>query len=534
MITLQLGGSGRDAWAKPSAYHDASKAQFGAVPGVRWDRIDECYRGDAISIGLIAAKLEAAKVAVVKGWDLTKAPNSLITVSAGWMHPSLRDYQKDGVSWLRGTLAREGAALLADDMGIGKTPQTIAALEGTGPTLVLAPAIAVPHWSGQLRKWLRNLEETQNWLVTSPDKFMRAWSKKDPLFYDRPFKNVVLDEIHYYANPKAKRTKAVIALIDSHASRPNVVGLTGTPISTKVFDLWSVLNILWPGRFGNAFLFQKRYCDGQFEELPGVEKPIWIAKGQSNLEELHLRLAPLMLRRTKAQVAIELPGLTRDIRELELPASAARKSLKDASKDIQRGEFNGDNLHSLLNGVEEFKIDAACELARDLLDAGSRPLILTRTKATAKAIAFELRCPVADGDTYASKRREVLLSGDGPAVSTMFAVTTGIDLIEFDSVIFVGPDWVPATMLQAEARVWRFGQTRPVTAYYLVGLGTVDEVIRERVIDRLDLLATVTGAKGDEAELSQSFAGGSDDDLLGQLVNDIQSRLKLKKKEQSK
>lgn len=531
MISITLGGSGLNAWAKPSSFTESSKAQFGAMPGLTWDRAQGRYEGAEEALRLVVAKLEAAGVSVTKGaFDLSPQCIALSSQLGSEYFAGARDYQLDGIGWIRYMLRETGGALLADEMGIGKTAQAIMALEGTGPTLVLAPAIAVPHWAGQLRRWLRDPALADQWLVMSPEKFQREWAKRGKegpcSVADLEFSNVVLDEIHYYSNPAAKRTKAVAELLASAAVRPNVLGLTGTPIQTKVANLWSVLDLLWPGRFGKAFAFQKRYCDGRFEEIEGCVKPVWIAKGSSHLEELQSRLSACMLRRTKAQVALELPALQRDIREIELPA-LARRSEKQAIKG--QDDWTAASIDALLNSVEAYKVDAACELAREVLEAGGRPLILARTRAVADQIGAALGCPVATGDVPASDRRAALLSGEGAAVSTIYAVTTGIDLVEFDTVIFTGPDWVPANLLQAEARLWRLGQLRSVTAYYLVGLGTVDEVIRERVIDRLEMLATVTGSEGDSAELAKQFSGGTDDQLLAQLVSDIQKKASGKK-----
>jgi superfamily II DNA or RNA helicase len=173
----------------------------------------------------------------------------------------------------------------------------------------------------------------------------------------------------------------------------------------------------------------------------------------------------------------------------------------------------------MLSATEAHKVQPAIDLARDVLASGHRPLILTTRRETADAIGLALNCPVGHGDTSPDKRRDVLLSGDGAAVSTIFAVTTGIDLVEFDTVIFVGLDWVPSRILQAEARAHRIGQLRSVTVYFLIGRGTIDEVVRERVIERLDVFSIIVGGgRGDEAELSDDLQGESEDDLIASIV----------------
>lgn len=515
MIALELGGWGLRAWAQPSSYSEAVKAQFFAMPGVRWNSTAGRYEGPQEALALVGATLESAGVVLQKGgWSEPQAH-----VFSGAALGLFRDYQLDGISWIRHMLATEGAALLADEMGIGKTAQAIAALESSTDAriLVLAPAIAVPHWAGQIRRWSPLGLKPERWLVMSPEKFTRAVKKG----LAPQFTHVILDEIHYYGNPKSQRSKAVAGFLAAHETRPLVIGLSGTPLQTRVRDLWHVLDLLWPGRFGRFWDFQKRYCDGHYVEIQGLEAPVWQADGASRIEELAIRLRACMLRRTKADVALELPERTRIVREIELPAkqrNEARRLLRDAP---QWGSTldTGAQIGALLDGVERYKVAAAVQLATEVSEAGGRPLILSRTQAAADEIGTILQCPVGHGGIPAANRRAALLSGGGPACSTIYAVTTGIDLIEFDTVIFVSPDWVPTNLLQAEARIHRLGQSRAVMIYFLIGLGTVDETIRERVIDRLEILATLTG-EGDERGLAQDFSG-TEDELMAQLTATI-------------
>jgi SNF2 family DNA or RNA helicase len=149
------------------------------------------------------------------------------------------------------------------------------------------------------------------------------------------------------------------------------------------------------------------------------------------------------------------------------------------------------------------------------MKSGSRPLILTTRKDTARKIATELGAALADGDTPNQEREAILR--DAPAgVSTVFAVTTGIDLVGYNVVIFVGLAWVPWILRQAEDRLHRIGQEREVTSYFLVGVGTLDEIVRERVIERLEVTSGLLG-DGDESELASTL-GGTEEDLIAAIV----------------
>jgi SNF2 family DNA or RNA helicase len=99
-------------------------------------------------------------------------------------------------------------------------------------------------------------------------------------------------------------------------------------------------------------------------------------------------------------------------------------------------------------------------------------------------------------------------------------VTTGIDLVGFDAVILVGLDWLPSKLLQGEARVHRQGQARAVAIWYLIGLETVDEVVRERVLDRLDMWEEILGKES--TGMSNDLGGGTADEILGSLIARIQ------------
>jgi SNF2 family DNA or RNA helicase len=120
-----------------------------------------------------------------------------------------------------------------------------------------------------------------------------------------------------------------------------------------------------------------------------------------------------------------------------------------------------------------------------------------------------------DGETPADQRETNLIAAD-VGIATIYSVTTGIDLVNFDHIIFVGLDWVPSTLQQAEARIYRIGQEKPVEIHYLNGLGTLDEAVRDRVLERLDMFASVVGS-GD-IELIHTLRGGDNAVLLGSLA----------------
>lgn len=492
---------------------------FKAIPGVRWVKERRVWIAPAETTPILMRRLEKAKIAKIRRrfqFEDFWLPDVEVD------DEGLYKYQLEGATFLAQRTATLGAGFLADDLGLGKSVQALCALDGLDPkgetrTLVLCPAVVVEHWREEVKRWLgepatRLRGERAQWEgigVCSYDTF-RSMTAKEASLSSADY--VVMDEIHYLSNPRSQRSKAVRTYL--RKTRPTGrIGLSGTPMLARPKDLWHPLDLLWPERFGNFFRFTGRYSDGHFEEIEGVEKPVWMSNGASNLDELGERLKSLMLRRVKSEV-LELPERQRIVLPVKLP--------RDTVKAMQRaftGIEGSEGIKNALTRVEEHKVSAACSLGADLLAQGRRPLFLTTRKETARKISEKLRAPVATGDVPPEKRKKVLTGGTGPAVSTIYAVTTGINLTGFDVICFVGLDWLPSTLLQAEARVHRIGQGKKVTYYYLIGLGTVDEVIRSRVIERLEhFVELMGGIGGDEDQLADDLGRKNEDELIAEII----------------
>ena len=518
-------------------FHPAVVAQFKAMPGCTWDQTAGAWSGPAEAVQEVLATLERAKI-IIRSDEVIAPPFRPVLADAHGLY----SYQADGVRFMLDSLQRNGSALLADDMGLGKSAQTVRAITSlmVGPVLVLSPAVVVPHWAEQLRQWgglesdrlgrkLRKAEGEGRLtsfgagvLTCSYDTFRSLWNAKDKSRRPPRTTVLVLDELHYLANDRSQRSKAVREYVRecrkaaAEANAPfYVIGLTGTPISTRPNDLWNQLDILFPRRFGNKFKFEQRYCEGKWVEIKGLEKPVWDASGQSNLEELGRRLQKLSLRRVKGDV-LELPERQRIVLPVEMPA-AARKGLVAAARALS---FDRD-VGKALSAIEEYKIEAAVELANTLIAQGRKPLVFTLRRDTAHQIAKELGAVCVTGEDDVLRRRE-LLAGARVGVATIYSVTTGINLTEFDAVIFVGLDWRPSTHLQAEARIHRIGQDRDVLFYYLVGMGTVDESVRSLVVERLDTFQTVVGNAPDEAKMAATLRGNkTEKELLDEILASV-------------
>lgn len=502
---------------RPGAYSEAVRQQFRGMPGVLWDPTAKAYIGPAEAVTLVLDTLKSAGVAQIR-WGLETRDDEWPPLKYSDV-AGLRGYQIGGAEWLADKCRAEGAALLADEMGLGKSAQAIVAAETLSPggiVHIVCPAMVKRHWRTQINQWAGGRHQF-TWDVMGYEEFRTAVAKGSA----PPANGLILDEVHYLSNPKAQRTKAVTQWLATQSPRPWVIGLSGTPMTSRPRDLHSPLDILHPGRWGKAYTFQARYCNGRKEKIPGpggTEMEVWVADGVSRPEELAARLRAVMLRRTKAEVAHELPTLSRQIMEIDLPVKARRQLAKaaKASQDL------GGSLQGLLSMGEAHKIEAATELARDILANGGRPLLLTTRKETAQTLAKELGCPAVTGEDSADTRRAALLAGGAAGVATIYSVQVGIDLLEFTSIIMVGLDWTPSTLLQAEARLHRLGQQQHVTIHYLIGMGTLDEIVRDRVIAKLDSFAAIVGGGGEGARLATSLGGGDEATLLASLVAAVQ------------
>lgn len=528
-----------DGSFRPAAYSPLTHAAIKGFPGVRWDRETRTYvaRNPRSRHGLETARrmlagLGGGREVIWRGEEQVPPKPHASAPGAAFLAPfALRPYQAEGATWIVQTCLAHGCALLADDMGLGKTAQAIRAAEalraggqaGVRRVLVICPAIAALHWA-------RN--EIPKWRIDERTMASIATTKKSELIFDSAadyvivsydlfrrhsekilgrFAVVILDEAHYLANSRAKRTQAVRQWVDLQERRPHLIALTGTPLDARVRDLHSLLDTLEPQAWGTFWEFTRRYCAGHDEVLEHIGRVVWRSDGVSNLDELHARLKHIMLRRSKSEVR-GLPPKVRTLMPIELSV-AARSQAAKAARNLEGLAA----VRAALEASEGAKEKAAAELVTELREAGRNPLVFTTRIDVAERLGKTLGVPVATGNVGAEKRL-ALIAEASCAVATIYALPVGVSLVQFDCVVFVGLDWRPGVILQAEARPHRIGQERTVDVFYLVALGTADEIIQAKVIERLDTFATVVGNADDAEGLRDGLSGGTDDELLSALV----------------
>ncbi|MEI6654578.1 MAG: DEAD/DEAH box helicase [Verrucomicrobiota bacterium] len=446
------------------------------------------------------------------------------------VNATLRDYQLAGFHWMQ-FLARHGLhGILADDMGLGKTLQTLAHVltdklaghAGGKPVLVVAPTSVVPNWRAEALKFtpglrvlvLNGAERKHHFrsiphadlVLTSYALLQRDLEKLRGV----DFHMVVLDEAQYIKNPHAKVTQAACQLTARHR-----LCLSGTPIENHLGELWSLLRFLIPGFLGSEEAFNTRF-----------RKPIEKDGDAERNTVLKRRVAPLILRRTKDQVAKELPPKTELVHLIELHTNqkdlyeTVRATMDQRVRQAIAARGLGQSQIVFLDALlklrqiccdprllpEDFsshvrdsaKLAFLTELLELLIEEGRRILLFSQFTSMLALIEEHLvgaRIPYLKL-TGASKDRGQLVddfqSGKAPVfLISLKAGGTGLNLTAADTVIHYDPWWNPAAEAQATDRAYRIGQNKPVFVHKLLCQDTVEQRIHQLQQDKGKLAAGI-------------------------------------------
>jgi SNF2 family DNA or RNA helicase len=427
---------------------------------------------------------------------------------------TLRDYQHHGLNWLAFLDKNQLGGCLADDMGLGKTLQTIAFLQylksqkkTNPPSLIIAPTSLIFNWNAEIEKFCPSLKML-TFTGASRVESIADFKKYDiiistygsllndiELLKDIKFHYVILDESQAIKNPNSKRYKAV-RLLNSY----NRIALTGTPIENNTFDLYAQLNFLNPGLLGNMTHFKT-----QFSDAIDKEKDVDMSQLLSKI------IAPFMLRRTKEQVATELPDKTENIIFCEM--GKEQRTVYDTFKNKYRDyllnkiDENGvaksqmyileglTKLRQICNSTalvpteEDFgnysvKLESLMENIKEktgnhkilVFSQFVKMLQIIKTRLDDDKIQYEY----LDGQT--TNRQNNVNNFQNNADIRVFLISlkaggTGLNLTEADYVFIIDPWWNPAVENQAIDRCYRIGQTKNVMAYRMICKDTIEEKI---------------------------------------------------------
>jgi superfamily II DNA or RNA helicase len=462
----------------------------------------------------------------------------------------LRPYQREGLRWLNALAEAGVGGVLADDMGLGKTLQLITHLLSlkhggalSQPALIVVPTSLIPNWQSEIARFAPMLKVLTLHGPQRAEEFAQLGAQDIVLtsyallprdvvpLRKQPFALIVLDEAQQVKNP---RTQARRALLSLRTSR--YVCLTGTPLENHLGELWSQVDLAVPGLLGDEGAFRRFY-----------RVPIEKQHDEECQQRLNLRLAPFILRRTKAQVAQELPPKTEITRRVVLEGrqrdlyEGLRLSLAEELREViaQRGIAHSGIvvLDALLKlrqvccdprlvklevarGVHESaKFEMLMEMLPALLDEGRKVLLFSQFTGMLKLIAAELdkrriRYVTLTGETRdRAEPVQRFQNGEVPLfLLSLKAGGVGLNLTAADTVIHYDPWWNPAAEAQASDRAHRIGQDKPVFVFRLITSGTVEERIEELKARKAELAAAVLEGGGSREKLS--FDQGDLDALL--------------------
>jgi SWI/SNF-related matrix-associated actin-dependent regulator of chromatin subfamily A-like protein 1 len=402
---------------------------------------------------------------------------------------TLYPYQEDGVNFLCDPRYR--GRLLADDMGVGKTIQAIAACARLNAqrVLVLCPKQVKKHWKEEFHKmgyrgvgintlatpiciWNYDLLSQDPKRSTADTLFVRLCKLRDQL---GPWDVLILDEVHLLANVDSTRTNRVFG-IGGLASEQNsiakkVLGLTGTPILKSPADFYPMLRTLWPWAFRDCQSFRDfgyKFCGGHFEG------PSFVCTEATNIPEFKKRLEGFMLRRTKADIY----GVNRVVPRLlkiKLPI------------DLRSFEWGEDNHITARRVSAENKIPELLEALGVLAEHHGKLVVFCHHKSVMQQIAcfYPNSVIIRGGQTPTQRKQQIDAFTHGTRkllVIQIRAGGTGLDGLQqiCNTGMFVEDDWTPAQIEQAMGRLDRNGQTRPVTFYFVaVNHSDIEDRMRE-------------------------------------------------------
>ncbi len=444
----------------------------------------------------------------------------------------LRDYQLAGFHWMH-FLARHGLhGILADDMGLGKTLQSLthivheqtAGHHGGKPALVIAPTSVIPNWQAEAQKFTPELKvlvlegpQRKHHFGSIPhaDIVLTSYAllhRDIDVLEKHDFHLAILDEAQHIKNPDAKVAQAACRLNAVHR-----LCLSGTPVENHLGELWSLMKFLQPGWLGTQEQFDETYRNSSGK--PGEEDEM-----RKKLNALKQRVGPLILRRTKDQVATELPPKTELVHRIELHTdqkdlyetvrAMMNKRVRQAIAAKGGNQYQMVFLDALLklrqicchpvllpDNFEAEQMDSAkLDFLNDLLDVlveeGRRILIFSQFTTMLGRIQDQLK---DKGITHLlltgeSKNRGELVdqfqSGEFPVfLISLKAGGTGLNLTAADTVIHFDPWWNPAAEAQATDRAYRIGQDKPVFVHKLLCRDTVEERIHQLQQDKAKLAA---------------------------------------------
>ncbi len=443
----------------------------------------------------------------------------------------LRHYQVAGYNWLHFLHKYGFGGILADDMGLGKTVQVLAFLlslresgHSQAADLIVVPRSLLVNWQREVQKFTPDLKvlpyfgparpavETfaDHDLVLTTYGVMRIDEKK---LRDYRFHYIVLDESQAIKNPLAKTSRAARRLQSEHR-----LAMTGTPVENNTFELWAQFAFVMPGLLGSLDYFKDEFV-----------KPIQKAQDEKTAQTLRRMVYPFILRRTKEQVAPELPPRTERVIYCPMEPAQHRYYLKlrDYYREMLVGLIEEEGMDrsrmKILEGLlrlrqasnhpklidanfrgDSGKMEVLLETLETLRSEGHKALVFSQFVQMLHLVRQELDArgiPYAYLDGSTRNRQEQVDRFQSDPEIPFFLISlkaggVGLNLTAADYVIHIDPWWNPAVERQASDRTHRIGQDKPVFVFKLISRDSVEEKILQLQEQKKELVEKLIATEG--------------------------------------
>lgn len=444
----------------------------------------------------------------------------------------LRDYQKDGVKWMKLLREYHFNGILADDMGLGKTLQVIALIDDLNshlPTLVVAPSSLVYNWMDEVDKFSKTLkavcvvgnsENRKAILQTDANLFITSYDymRRDvELYQDKEFEYVILDEAQYIKNQKTQNAISVKKLKAKHK-----LALTGTPIENSLAELWSIFDFLMPNYLFNYHYFLMHY-----------ENDIVRNDDEEKKKKLKQLVSPFILRRNKKEVLKELPDKIEKTQLIEFSEEENKLYLAHLAQvneklNVMMGNNKMDKVAilAMMTKLRQIcceprllfdniyhpssKLEVCMNLVKTLKENNQRVLIFSAFTSVLELIEQELNLLEISyykltGQTSKEERRNLIQKFQNDDTSVFLislkAGGTGLNLTAAQAVIHYDPWWNVSAQNQATDRTHRIGQQKNVQVFKLVMKNSIEEKIMKLQEKKKDLADTFV--EGNEGSISK-------------------------------
>ena len=470
---------------------------------VRINKLAYAVSADSIQGDL---DIEESEALVSLRHRIRESEKKVVLIPDG-LNANLRDYQEDGIRWMLRMTDWGAGVCLADDMGLGKTLQSIAVMLGRkdcGAQMVVAPASVVGNWQREVNRFAPALNVVMLNEIAYAERsgLIASLAKGDLLVLTyglllseaealcgRQWASVCLDEAHTIKNRDTKSSTSAMRL----QSDCRII-LTGTPIQNHLGELWNLMQFINPGLLGSYEHFSSHFI------AP-------ITAGDQNVRSALKRLvSPFILRRTKRQVARELP----DKEEIILPVTLSDGEMsvyeilrREASAELESSSVVTVNALAMITKLREAacsaslvekkislpssKLSLMCDKLVQIVEQGNRVLVFSQFTSFLDMACREIEAAgIKDyfylkGSTPVRERQqmvEAFQKGEKPVfLISLKAGGLGLNLTGANYVIHLDPWWNPAIEQQATDRAYRIGQAQKVTVYHLISEHTIEEKI---------------------------------------------------------